>query len=472
MEQTVAAVSVAEVPAHSSGLRANILSPMETLAQSISTIAPTTTPTMTIPLVFVLAGNGTWLAYLFATAAILLVGSHASAASPATPPAPARSTPTPPRPPTRRSAASRPGLSCSPTSPPAPPSPEASSTTRTSSSSPLRQIRTHRSARPPLRLPPPPSSPTVTSRSRLASCFGSKPSPSPSSPSSSPFCSGATACTSTTAQIHLQGVTASGVRLGVVLALFSFVGFESATTLGAEAAKPAPHNSARRHPKPPSSPASSSSSAPTLKPSACTRHNQNLGAIAPLPSASSPRLAHVPILGPLIDIGAFVSMFACTLACITAAARVLLQDGPRRPRPRPPRPRPRQERNASPRRPRHRPPDRTACSPHASPPAESAAPTSTAGWALSPSTASSPPTDSSPSRSPSTSSASTISPAAHALSPSPQPSPCFSPSPAPSTRSRRAPTTGSPTSTSSTSSAEWLGSPSPPATSPRSSQAI
>ena len=32
----------------------------------------------------------------------------------------------------------------------------------------------------------------------------------------------------------------------------------------------------------------------------------------------------VPILGPLIDIGALVSLFAGTLACITAAARVLL----------------------------------------------------------------------------------------------------------------------------------------------------
>ena len=55
------------------GLRQHSLSPLETLAQSISTIAPTTSPTMTIPLVFALAGNGTWLAYLFATLAILLM---------------------------------------------------------------------------------------------------------------------------------------------------------------------------------------------------------------------------------------------------------------------------------------------------------------------------------------------------------------------------------------------------------------
>src|ERR1700687_550415 len=55
------------------GLRRGILSPLETLAQSVSTIAPTTTPAATIPLVCALAGNGTWLAYVLATIAILLV---------------------------------------------------------------------------------------------------------------------------------------------------------------------------------------------------------------------------------------------------------------------------------------------------------------------------------------------------------------------------------------------------------------
>ena len=46
---------------------------MEILAQSVSTIAPTTTPAATIPLVCALAGNGTWFAYVLATTAILLV---------------------------------------------------------------------------------------------------------------------------------------------------------------------------------------------------------------------------------------------------------------------------------------------------------------------------------------------------------------------------------------------------------------
>ena len=46
---------------------------METLAQSVSTMAPTTTPAATIPLVCALAGNATWLAYVLATVAVLLV---------------------------------------------------------------------------------------------------------------------------------------------------------------------------------------------------------------------------------------------------------------------------------------------------------------------------------------------------------------------------------------------------------------
>jgi amino acid transporter len=123
-------------------------------------------------------------------------------------------------------------------------------------------------------------------------------------------------------QLHLRGMTGSGLRLGLVLALFSFVGFESATTLGSEA----------RHP---------------LKtiPRAIIQSALLAGAIfilcaytevlglrvagqdlatnqAPMPVLAG--VGGVPVLGLLIDIGALVSMFAGTLACITAAARVLL----------------------------------------------------------------------------------------------------------------------------------------------------
>src|SRR5580692_7102355 len=47
---------------------------METLAQSVSATAPSTSPSLTIPLVFALAGNATWFVYLLATATTLLVG--------------------------------------------------------------------------------------------------------------------------------------------------------------------------------------------------------------------------------------------------------------------------------------------------------------------------------------------------------------------------------------------------------------
>lgn len=60
--------------AESYGLHTGVLGAAETLAQSISATAPSTSSSLTIPLVFALAGNGTWLVYLVATVAILLVG--------------------------------------------------------------------------------------------------------------------------------------------------------------------------------------------------------------------------------------------------------------------------------------------------------------------------------------------------------------------------------------------------------------
>ena len=60
--------------AESFGLRHAVLSPLETLAQSVSTIAPSTTPPATIPLVFALAAQGTAIAYLIAMLLMVLVG--------------------------------------------------------------------------------------------------------------------------------------------------------------------------------------------------------------------------------------------------------------------------------------------------------------------------------------------------------------------------------------------------------------
>jgi amino acid transporter len=71
---TAAEVYAQQTPAESYGLHAGVLGPIETLAQSVSAVAPSTSPSLTIPLVFALAGNATWFVYLLATGAILLVG--------------------------------------------------------------------------------------------------------------------------------------------------------------------------------------------------------------------------------------------------------------------------------------------------------------------------------------------------------------------------------------------------------------
>jgi len=130
------------------------------------------------------------------------------------------------------------------------------------------------------------------------------------------------------AQLHLRGVSASGVRLGVVLALFSFVGFESATSLGAEAVNPL-----RTIPRAVIQSAVFAGLffvlCAYLETLGMHKLGQDLGkSTAPMSALAD--LAGLGVLGQFIDFGALVSMFACVLACMTAAARVLLrmaQDG-------------------------------------------------------------------------------------------------------------------------------------------------
>jgi amino acid transporter len=123
-------------------------------------------------------------------------------------------------------------------------------------------------------------------------------------------------------QLHLKGMTGSGLRLGLVLALFSFVGFESATTLGSEARNPL-----KTIPRAVIQSAVLAGAFFTI----CAYAEvlgfhiagQDLGA-SQAPMYVLAKVGGVPVLGLLIDIGALVSLFAGTLACITAAARVLL----------------------------------------------------------------------------------------------------------------------------------------------------
>jgi amino acid transporter len=124
------------------------------------------------------------------------------------------------------------------------------------------------------------------------------------------------------AQLRLRGSTGSGLRLGLVMALFSFCGFESATTLGSEARNPL-----RTIPRVVLLSAILGGAFFTV----CAYAEvlgfhtvgQDLGT-NPAPMHVLADLSGVPVFGLLIDVGALISLFAGTLACITAAARVLL----------------------------------------------------------------------------------------------------------------------------------------------------
>jgi amino acid transporter len=303
------------------GLRRGILSPMETLAQSVSTMAPTTTPAATIPLVCALAGNGTWLAYVLATVAVLLValciGRYA-----------------------RLSAS--PGSLYTYASMTLPPWLAAAvawslllAYVATGSSVIggfyhyanllLRRAPGHVYSAVLLAL-------LVTGVSIWIAYRDVK--------ISARLMLWIEAVSVTVIlivvilllvghgwhwdwdQLHLRGMTGSGLRLGLVLALFSFVGFESATTLGSEARNPlqAIPQAVIRSAILAGAFFTVCAYAEVLGFHAA---GQDLGT-SPAPMHVLAQVAGSPVLGWLIDVGALVSLFAGTLACITAAARVLL----------------------------------------------------------------------------------------------------------------------------------------------------
>src|SRR6266481_5404306 len=302
------------------GLRHEILSPMETLAQSVSTMAPTTTPAATIPLVCALAGNGTWLAYALATAAVLLVALCISRYA-------------------RHSAS--PGSLYAYASMTLPPWLSATvawslllayvatgssvigsfyhyanlllhdvtghvystvllATLVTGVSIWIAYRDVKVSARLMLWIEATSVSVIVVVVALLLVRHGW-------------HWDGE--------QVHLHGMTGGGLRLGLVLALFSFVGFESATTLGSEARNPL-----KTVPRAVIQSAILSGAFFTVCAYAEVLGFHTVGQDLGASQAPMYLLAHVggvPVLGLLIDIGVLVSMFAGTLACITAAARVL-----------------------------------------------------------------------------------------------------------------------------------------------------
>ncbi len=312
-----------QVDTHSAGygLRRDALSPLETLAQSVSTIAPTTTPAATIPLVCALAGNGTWLAYVLATAAILLVALCISQFA-------------------RYSAS--PGSLYTYSSMVLPPWLAAIAAwslllayIATGSSviggfyhyaNLLLHDATGRVA-----------SAVFLALLVTATSIGIAWRDVKISARLMLWIEAVSVTLIMTVvllvlvrhglhldwtQLRLRGMSGSGLRLGLVLALFSFVGFESATTLGAEARNPL-----KTIPRAVIQSALLAGAIFILcaytEVFGLRTVGQDLGASqAPMRVLAS--VGGVPVLGLLIDIGVLVSMFAGTLACITAAARVLL----------------------------------------------------------------------------------------------------------------------------------------------------
>jgi amino acid transporter len=303
------------------GLRRDALSPLETLAQSVSTIAPTATPAATIPLVCALAGNGTWLAYTLATAAVFLIALCIA---------------------TYARYSSSPGSLYTYACSVLPPWLAATAAwslllayVATGSSVIagffhytnllIHDLTGHFASGAFLALLCAAISMLVAWRdvkvsARLMLWIEAV--------------SVATILIVVllvlfrhgphldTEQLHLHAMTGSGLRLGLVLALFSFVGFESATTLGAEARNPL-----KTIPRAVIQSALLSGTIFVLcaytEVLAFRIAGQDLGT-SQAPMHVLADIGGIPIFGLIIDIGAMISMFACTLACITAAARVLL----------------------------------------------------------------------------------------------------------------------------------------------------
>jgi amino acid transporter len=309
---------------HDFGLRRNALGPLESLAQSISTMAPTASAAMTVPLVFASAGNGTWLAYLMATVCTLPVALCVALFA-------------------RES-----------TSP-------GSLYTYSTSSLPfslgsvaawslvLAYLATGASvvggfihyANVVLNeflgtsLPAAPLAVFVVAGSTWFAYRDVK-------VSASLMLYLEIACIVVisvvfglllwqhglhidAAQLTLKGVNFTGVRLGVVLAMFSSAGFESATTLGEEVKDPL-----RTIPR-----SIIQSTLLTGLFFITASYVEVLGfpsSAGPLDQSDAPLtvlagVVGVRPLGRFIDVGVMVTMLACTLACITAAARVLMLMG-------------------------------------------------------------------------------------------------------------------------------------------------
>ena len=310
--------------ASKSNLKSGILSPLETFAQSIANVAPTATPAMIIGQVFALSGNGTWLAYAIATLGAALVAANINQFA--------------------RSSAS-PGSLYSFTAQVLPSFWSIGSawslviayictatalTGGLTSYANVFMVSMGWSALPPtlltiiaIGIAGTLAYSDVTMSARLMLLLEGI---------SIAIIFVIVGCTLyahglkvDTAQLELRSVTGSNLRLGLVLAIFSFVGFESATSLGTEARHPL-----RNIPRAVMLSAVCSGVFFTV----CSyaevlgfRSEAQSLDHSPAPLNALALKAGLPLLGLLIDLSAVVSFFSCALACITAAARILFDMG-------------------------------------------------------------------------------------------------------------------------------------------------
>ena len=298
------------------GLRTGVLGPVETLAQSVSAMAPSTSASLTIPLVFALAGNATWFVYLLATGAMLLVGFCVSRFA---------------------KLSASPGSLYSYTADTLPPAFGVAAAwglllayLATGASvaggalyyaTVLCQQFFHWA---------PPAIPTLFVVCLVAGFIAFRDVMLWIEAASVslivivlillPIHMGLQIDTS---QFRLQGASFKGLGPALVLSIFSFAGFESATTLGGEAREPL-----KTIPRAVMQCALLAGVFFML--CAYSEVVGFRGASTALSDTTSPlhllaAKAGVSPLGVAIDCGAFISMFACVLACSTAAARVLLR---------------------------------------------------------------------------------------------------------------------------------------------------
>lgn len=126
-------------------------------------------------------------------------------------------------------------------------------------------------------------------------------------------------------QLTLEGATFGGISQAAVFAIFSFVGFESAASLGRETKDPL-----RTIPRAViTSTLMAGSLFVVMAYVMVIGYNGDAGALAKDPAPLDTLAAGVGVagLGTLIYIGATVSAFACALASINAAARLLFSMG-------------------------------------------------------------------------------------------------------------------------------------------------